>query len=519
MTNTILSQRNIDHIKQDCLYSRVYDRYKGSDKLEEALRKSGYIEEPRSEMDALALSDMRFLTMPIRQAGSVFNDGPHAVLVSTGSYSPVHAGHIDIMNKARDYVEGLGYRVIQGVMSASHDAYVSIKNGGAARMHVGSRSQKIYEAIQGSDWLSFDRFEGEGVSCAINFSTVLGRVRNYVLTHNTLARRDVTVFYVFGSDNVGFADAFVGNEHFHGICVDRGGYDIRAERDRYRDEQSVHFLDSNDETAWISSTKVRAETAVERQAPTVDDVYLIRTDQVPDSFANSLGDTISRHTEQGMSFRYISSADFELERVGTISLDKFVPGEYSIDASRVFETASGQISAQYMTSLVGSIESQAERIPAGAYTLVDDDSVSGYTMNKIEEMLSLGGVTVNARRTLISQVLKPSDRLYDIVDARDFLIGAKKGGLVVDLFGEHVRAPYLFPFVNLVTRARIRPESQLRFSREIWALNKAYQQGVKISDLEDSQRLLYEYLGFTGEVDEVCDHFIALIDNYLSSEQ
>ena len=113
MTNTILSQRNIDLIKQDCLYSRVYDRYKGTDRLEEALRNSGYIEEPRSEMDALALNDMRFLTMPIRHAGSVFDDGPHAVLVSTGSYSPVHAGHIDIMNKARDDPRlGLGVNIV-----------------------------------------------------------------------------------------------------------------------------------------------------------------------------------------------------------------------------------------------------------------------------------------------------------------------------------------------------------------------------------------------------------------------
>lgn len=156
-------------------------------------------------------------------------------------------------------------------------------------------------------------------------------------------------------------------------------------------------------------------------------------------------------------------------------------------------------------------------IPPGHYTLVDDDSVSGFTMNAIEKMISQGDVTISGRATLISQVLGVNERLYDVIDARDFLIGSEKCGLVVDLFGEHIRVPYLFPFVNLVARARILPDVQLACSREIWILNKQYAGARTIDSLEESQRKLYAYLGFTGTVGEVCDHFIALINNYLGS--
>lgn len=512
-----LTFSHISQIEADCLYANVFNRY-CDDTLVAALKKSGNIEEFRTSADELAIADMRFLTMPILHVGGDTNL-PQAVIVSTGSYSPIHAGHIAIMEKARSYVSSLGYQVIQGVLSASHDSYVSIKNGGIAKLHISKRSQKIYETIKDSDWLSFDRFEGEGVSCALNFSTVIERVRRMVLAHNKRARSDLKVFYVFGSDNVGFAEAFVGNEHYHGICVDRGGYGVDEEKKRLSDCPSVHFIEANDDTSWISSTKVRESVVIDDHFASEDDVYLIRSDCVSSEFVDELTDIIRESVIPGMKIKSFSSEDLVMSDVGTISLDKFVPGEYSLEVSRVFEVSSGQLSANSMTSLVRDIHEQISEIPAGSYVLVDDDSVSGYTMRTITEILSASGIEVNSTQTLIGQIIETSQNLYDVIDARDFLIGSTKCGLVVDLFGKCVRVPYAFPFVNLVSRARVLPERYLECSKKIWLMNKIYAGSRLISSLEESQRNLYEYLGFTGKVEDVCDYYINLIENSLGGQK
>lgn len=516
-----IADTQIELIKRDCLYAGFLHG-NNDEHLSSALKRAGFIEEPRTETDERAIYDTRFLTMPIRHVGGE-TDLPQAIIISTGSYSPVHAGHVEIMNKAKQYVESLGYQVIQGVMSASHDSYVSIKNGGIAKLHIGARVQKIYEIIQGSNWLTYDRFEGEGVSCALNFSTVIERIRNLVLAHNPKANAELKVFYVFGSDNVGFADAFVGNDIYHGVCVDRGGYDISEQKARLRTVETVHFVEAQDETAWISSTKVR-EAEARKGLTGVDhnDLYLIRTDCVPKAFADGLQAVIRENVVDGLTIRQFSSSDVSLSKSGTISLDKFVKGEYSLDVSRVFEISGGQISANGMTSLVQDIFSQTTKVPEGAYCLVDDDSVSGYTLRVITEMLSAAGIMISGYDTLIRQVVQEGERLYDVIDARDFLIGSEKCGLVVDLFGEAVRVPYVFPFVNLASRARVLADRQLICSKAIWELNKQYAGSVSIASLDSSQRRLYEYFGYGdhyGSVGDVCDYFIELIDNYLSSEK
>lgn len=75
----------------------------------------------------------------------------------------------------------------------------------------------------------------------------------------------------------------------------------------------------------------------------------------------------------------------EEKRVGNIiSLDKFVKGDFNIDTSRLFEISSYQRKANGMISLSRSLEEQIKTIPQGTYDLVDDDSVSGYTIEKLK---------------------------------------------------------------------------------------------------------------------------------------
>ncbi len=156
-------------IKNDVLYSSLRKLSKNE------LYQYGWIDEQRSVVDEQAIQDYRILSLPILniKSNDKFNDisinKKKAIIVTTGSFSPVHDGHIMAMELAKDYVQKLGYEVVQGVISLSHDIYVSVKNGGIAKQHVGKRTQQVYEKIKNIPWITVDRFEGEFVSCPLNF--------------------------------------------------------------------------------------------------------------------------------------------------------------------------------------------------------------------------------------------------------------------------------------------------------------------------------------------------------------
>ena len=503
-------------IQNDCLYSTLYQRHANDPQVMSILTKAGYVYEPRTVMDDLILKNTRILSMPIKARRAM--DTPAAVLVSTGSYSPIHAGHVGIMEVAKRYVERLGYSVVQGVISPSHDAYVSTKYGGQAKMHVGIRAQRIFEAVEDSDWLVQDRMEGEMLSCAVNFSTVLEHVRDYLMVHHPEVSDNTPIFYVYGSDNAGFSDAFIGNEPYHGICVARADASLEMVKNAYAMNSNLHFIHHTEDFGHHSSTQVRAELAKASSNNHEEDkgLYLIRADGVPDAFAEALNDLIAQNIEPGIEIKIISSADFSLETTGTVSLDKYVGGQYNLDVSRTFEISAGQLKAKHLTSMSSPLIRQVLTIAPGDYTLVDDDSITGLTMDEVEQAMKAVGARVTARRTLIAQVLGGRP-LYDIIDARDFLVSAPKGGLVVTHIDQAMRAPYLFPFINVVSRARILPARQHIFSRQVYALNLAFVSGQTLADVEPSKAAFLKACGPHEDVGSFCRYYMAVLDNLIQS--
>ena len=484
----------IDFLKNDCLYWNTYEYFKDNKNFFNIMTKAGLIKEPRLQDDNLILNDYNIISMPLNKK----YESNNAIIVSTGSFSPMHEGHVQSMLIAKNHIEKMGYNVIQGVISLSHDAYVSFKNGGVAKKHISERTMLAYEKIDEmgqTDWLKVDRMEGEMLSCAVNFLTVLKRVFEYTKYHLNLD--DLTVFYVYGSDNVEFSNAFIKNKTYHGVCIEREGYDFNYLKEQLSNEKNIHFLRNESPYKSYSSTMIRSKKKNEFKQDVKKQVYLIRGNGANTLFNHNLKSIFEKYLDKNIDVRLFETV--EEKRVGNIiSLDKFVKGDFNIDTSRLFEISSYQRKANGMISLSRSLEEQIKTIPQGTYDLVDDDSVSGYTIEKIKNLLAKHNIKINHTKMLIQDYLKDEECLLDVVDARDFLINKENSqGLVVKKINKNSgRVPYIFPEVNLTTRATIAPAYQIPFSKDICNLNLSYnndRDNIKIN------KLLRLYNNFLGE--------------------
>lgn len=471
------------NIENDCLYKNFKKKYECELSYKDMLNRSGFLDEKRNEIDNAAIYDYNLLSLPILE---IPDSDKLAVIVTTGSFSPLHEGHIESMNIAKKYIEKLGYKVIQGVISLSHDSYVNHKNGGIAKLNVSNRTQIVYEKIKDIDWLTVDRFEGEMVSIPINFSTVLERIKLY-FNHHTC--KEVKIFYVFGSDNADFSYAFVNNKDYFSICVERNNYEYKNVKEDLKEFNNIYFLKNNSVYSSYSSTEVRktkkslSEVKLENSPKKL--IYFIRTDDVSLKFANDLKLIIEKYLNKKVEVRLFNSENFKYNLNNCISMDKYIKGDHCLDVSRIFQLSGYQNKAKEMCSLKEDINIQMSRIPKGIYKLIDDDSVSGYTMKHVSEMLSKYDIVIKEKDCLISLLLKNNEELYDVIDARDFLLGANNGGLVVSFFGKsNIRVPYIFPLVNLTTRANILPDSQIQFTKELLDINLKYNCKHKTSILK-----------------------------------
>lgn len=148
--------------------------------------------------------------------------------------------------------------------------------------------------------------------------------------------------------------------------------------------------------------------------------------------------------------------------------------------------------------LTPPLDEQIARIPPGTYTLRDDDSVSGETLRRVRALLP-PSVTIARTEVAIEHAAGE-----DVVDARDFLLGADEGGLVLALPGGGIgRAPYVLPYVDPAVRASIL-RSHL-FSISIWELNEqtfAATQ-LKVRDLPAPARATFPFPDDL-RLDELC---------------
>lgn len=456
-----------------------------------------------------------------------------AILVSTGSFNPVHQGHLHMMESAKECIQSQGWTVLGGFLSPSHDKYVHTKDTNF-QTHGAKRCEMIAAATHDSHWLACDFWESLRVPYNINFTDVLEYFQHTITTTlSKLIKKGVTVFYVFGSDNAKFLYTFVNKGH--AVCVVRPNSknmentaDIVADVvDHNRDAASRLFMAHGIEASSTAIRKGNHEllpTVVHKiweQTHHHDNArYLLRDDSIPackhfiehscslqeklpvfiTKLAHSLHHYI--HIKNEIVIESVENQKHKIVHIvnklehdtGCINLDPWTRDKTTsaIDISRVFDICDAQTHSHGFIARPDSDELavQVSRLDKECYVLVDDDIATGSTINFVTNLLQT--------KTIKDTYVLTSENFYDVVDVRDFIIGSNNGGLVVNMWGQYVRAPYIWPFVNLKTRANIAYQHIIAFSLEVLAYNIELFENthITIHDCDDSFKKFALYSGF-----------------------
>jgi nicotinic acid mononucleotide adenylyltransferase len=402
-------------------------------------------------------------------------------LVATGGFCPIHAGHVHMLDAARAAAEAAGYDVVAGYLAPDHDEYVRQKCGIEA-VPASVRLSQCAAAVEPLDWLRVDPWAALHRPGAVNYTDVVARLRSYLRAHWD---ERVDVFYVCGGDNARFASAFLRDAGI--IVVSRPSFE--AEHTRWRtqlsDRASILFCEASSELssrqlrngAWrdLSERRVLLRLEDERVAGVVP-VREWRAFQraLVAEFEGFAGVRGARGaSDAGVSDAGVSDAgvsDAGVSRgggaLGVISLDVMRPGEHTLALSRLFALGGYQVLGHVARPGSPPLPEQLAAIPSGEYILRDDDSASGGTLRAALAALP---PRLRIMRTELTLTTEPGE---DVVDSRDFLLGANDAGLVVQLpNGAIGRAPYLLPYVDPAARCNVPPALSRAFSRRLWQLN------------------------------------------------
>jgi NAD+ synthetase len=433
------------------------------------------------------------------------------VLVNTGCYAPIHQGHIKLMEQAKIAYEKQGKLVLGGYLVPAHQKYVTEKIGFDQGL---DRLQQCYKLVSPHLWLNIDPYELLYETDDVNYTLILIRIQKYLMDHfSKLFQLTIKTVYVCGGDRADFTQTFTGGVGYC-ICVNRKGYEhiYNKAKTQFGHLANIHWVDQP--TISISSSQLRSKSTnfdlMHPVRPHLKTVYHLRQEDglIPDydQFCNQLVNVFSQSLKgQGITVELIHSRD-QLQAVAKkypntssnqlISLDPILPSTHNLKLSRLFAIASPQSFIRIVPRPgYPPIESQINAIPAGYYILMDDDSVTGMSLNYAKKILL-------PYRQITNTFLVSSDQnRYDITDCRDLLLGAPFGGLVIELpNADIVRVPYLLPYVFPSDRSKLPIGRDVAFSIEIWKLNLQYYltHELLVKDVDLMTQKLLNYIGFTA---------------------
>ncbi len=518
-------------VLRDKYYSEIYREYKDED----LLIRAGFVPDPFT-IEEIDYYNINLLTTPFdKLKGNVSDLENPIVLLSTGGFYPIHDGHIQMMEYAKEILQRDGYDVIGGYLSLSHDDYISTKP-----YYISNQYERINEGrekLKNNDWLMIDPWESIYVRAPINFTDVIERLQEYLQKY---IDKRIKVAYVFGGDNAEFMYCF--KKDGIAVCLNREGSNKVFNETKKIKNDNMYFIDNSTPSSLLSSRYIRQKQLKELISYKDVGNYLIRNEsllplsnlikrgnkellqQLQEEFLNKFMRLLSNCFDNKIFIKVINM-EFQLkdaynylQKQNTINLDSYFRGTYNLEVSRLFGVSSYQDKYIKLIGRLGheTIKEQVRKIKSGSYILVDDDSVTGRTLNSIREKLPTD-VLIKETYLLANSI---NEKVFDVVDLRDFIVGTKNSGLVVKLpNGMYTRAPYVMPYVNLTTRASIPPSKERDFSIAIWKINKEFYQqydvNLKLKDADSNFITLMNYVGFSNEdkMVDICEWHISKLSN------
>ncbi|CAF1464018.1 unnamed protein product [Rotaria sp. Silwood1] len=122
-----------------------------------------------------------------------------AIFFYNGSFTPIHAGHLNVLEDAKLYIDNLGtHEFLAAYISPSHSGYIAKKLKAEELIGAGHRLSMIYLAIENIDWVMIDLFEifqPCKTKLSITMEAFLSRVHSQ-LPHG----KSIDVFWLKGED-------------------------------------------------------------------------------------------------------------------------------------------------------------------------------------------------------------------------------------------------------------------------------------------------------------------------------
>ena len=161
------------------------------------------------------------------------DSGTNCVLLATGAMSPVHRGHVEILEHARKTLEERqGFAVLASFLSPSHDLYVGPKANysGTSFAAAKHRIEMARLAVADHDWIEVATWEARVPDRWPDYPEVMDALQAFLGEQFGPRGEDILVFYVCGSDHLRYCKEGFGKPHQGLIAVPRDEEDDAEER-------------------------------------------------------------------------------------------------------------------------------------------------------------------------------------------------------------------------------------------------------------------------------------------------
>lgn len=449
-------------IARDPQYKEIFEKY-GE---EETINSGFFYDTAKTNYDISSSIDI--MCTPYHFLKNNDSKGVPVVLLTTGSFSPIHSGHIEMMTATKEHLEAKGYNVLGGYFAPDHDEYIKWKlKEEAIPFHY--RMKYILDIVKDINWLTVDPWAGIFQPVAVNFTDIINRLKLYLEKHLGFS---INVCFVCGEDNERFARTFKNS----GMCAIAQRLSSDDSFSHKKESKNIFYISKKDNS---SSTDVRKmlkwkhsnRDVILRIDDRWNEINLFDPDgreewikiMIAKRFNNIKICSIS---EQNIDAKFLKNV---------ICLDPMIESGHKFLISRLYD-AFGIKQLDYTNNPISPILSEQKKtIPAGNYFLLDDDVHTGGTMAIAKKILESSESEICIKGNIAFNFSKNNE---EIIDARDFLYDYPMGGLVVKQSdNSEIRVPYVYPFVCPFIRASI--NDPMQFSIQVWEINMSYFKSMK----------------------------------------